>query len=40
VPKVFAFHKAMLAALEKRDEDKAVAVMKAMLAHGTEHLRK
>jgi GntR family transcriptional regulator, transcriptional repressor for pyruvate dehydrogenase complex len=40
VPEVFAFHQEMVCALEENNEKKAAQIMKSMLAHGAEHLKK
>lgn len=38
VPEVFAFHKAMVDAIDEQDEKTAARIMKGLLAHGAEHL--
>jgi GntR family transcriptional repressor for pyruvate dehydrogenase complex len=40
VPEVFAFHEAMVNAIEEKDEKTAARIMKDLLAHGAEHLKK
>jgi GntR family transcriptional repressor for pyruvate dehydrogenase complex len=40
VPEVFAFHKAMVNALEDKDSENSAKIMKQMLNHGAEHLQK
>jgi GntR family transcriptional regulator, transcriptional repressor for pyruvate dehydrogenase complex len=40
VPEVFAFHEAMVFALEDKDPENAIKIMKRMLNHGAEHLKK
>ena len=40
VPEVFAFHDEMACALEEKNEKEAVWIMKDMLVHGAEHLKK
>ena len=39
VTDVFIFHKAMVDAIEKRDDKTAVDIMQQMLNHGEEHLK-
>jgi fatty acid metabolism transcriptional regulator FadR len=39
IVEVFQFHQTMVHAIKKRDADQAMAVMKAMLVHGEEHLK-
>jgi len=40
VPEVFAFHEAMVKSLENKDSENSAKIMKRMLNHGTEHLKK
>jgi len=40
VPEVFAFHNEMACALEEKNEKEAVRIMKNMLVHGAEQLKK
>ena len=38
VPEVFAFHEAMVKAVDEKDENRAAQIMQRMLNHGAEHL--
>ncbi len=40
VPEVFAFHEAMVKSLENKDSENSAKIMKRMLNHGAEHLKK
>jgi len=40
VPEVFAFHQEMVTVLKAKNEKKTVEIMKTMLAHGVEHLKR